>query len=331
MKKGLLFGMVAGIWLLSACSAHQVGYDASGVFETDEVIVAAQVAGLVKTLRLEEGMHLAAGDTLGQVDCAGLALQKEQLEASINALQIKTMSAQPQVAVLQQQIQAQEKQVSVLEAQRAVWIKEKNRVEPLVASKSIPAKQLDDITGQLDVLQQQVNLATQQIQVLKQQIAAQQSVTHEQNESILSEGEPLVKRVAQIQDQIDRCNIVNPLDGVVLTQYVEQDEMVNPGKPLYRLGNLKQMILRAYVTADQLQQVKVGDGINVRIDDGNGGYKSYPGTIEWIAEEAEFTPKTIQTKNERSSQVYAMKVRVQNDGQIKIGMYGEVDFQSAGS
>ena len=327
MKKGLLFGMLAGIWLLSACSAHQVGYDASGVFETDEIIVAAQVAGVVKTLQLQEGMHLSAGDTLGQVDCAGLELQKAQLEASINALQIKTMSAQPQVAVLKQQIQAQEKQVSVLEAQRAVWVKEKNRVEPLVASKSIPAKQLDDIQGQLDVLQQQVDLAKQQIQVLNQQINAQQAVTHEQNESILSESEPLVQKVAQVQDQIDRCSIVNPMDGVVLTQYVEQDEMVNPGKPLYRLGNLAQMILRAYVTADQLQQVKVGDPINVRIDDGKNGFKSYSGTIEWIADEAEFTPKTIQTKSERTSQVYAMKIRVQNDGQIKIGMYGEVDFQ----
>ncbi|HQD11205.1 MAG TPA: HlyD family efflux transporter periplasmic adaptor subunit, partial [Flavihumibacter sp.] len=144
------------------------------------------------------------------------------------------------------------------------------------------------------------------------------------NRSILSERAPLEKKVAQIQDQINKAQIVNPITGTVLTNYALQGEMQVVGKPLYKIANTDTLLLRAYITGEQLPQVKLGQSVTTRIDQGKKNYKSYPGTIVWIAEKAEFSPKSIQTKNERANLVYAIKIKVKNDGYLKIGMYGEV-------
>ncbi|HEY4155881.1 MAG TPA: HlyD family efflux transporter periplasmic adaptor subunit, partial [Puia sp.] len=180
-----------------------------------------------------------------------------------------------------------------------------------------PAKQLDDINTQIEQLQKQIAVSHQQINLDNSNTAAQ-------NRSILSEKGPLEKTVRQFQEQISKGQIVNPITGVVLTSYALKGEMAIIGKPLYKIANTDTLYLRAYITGDQLPGIKLGQAVQVRIDQGEKKYKRYPGTIEWISDKSEFTPKTIQTKEERANLVYAVKVRVKNDGFLKIGMYGEV-------
>jgi HlyD family secretion protein len=148
-----------------------------------------------------------------------------------------------------------------------------------------------------------------------------------QNRIILSEGKPLEKRVAQLDDQLKKANIINPVNGTVITKYAEAGEMTSSGKALYKIADLSTMTLRAYITGTQLSQVKLGQTVKVLVDDGADKYKEIPGNITWISDKAEFTPKTIQTKDERANLVYAIKVKVKNDGYLKIGMYGEVKFK----
>ena len=147
-----------------------------------------------------------------------------------------------------------------------------------------------------------------------------------QNRSIMSEGQPLQKRVEQLEDQIKRANIINPIQGTILTKYAEAGEITSAGKALYKIADLSTMTLRAYITGTQLSQVKLGQAVKVKVDDGKDAYRELPGTITWISDKAEFTPKTIQTKEERANLVYAVKIKVRNDGYLKIGMYGEVLF-----
>ena len=165
------------------------------------------------------------------------------------------------------------------------------------------------------------------MQVTQQQIDVQKNNVATQNRSILSEGKPLEKRVAQLQDQLDKSNIVNPIAGTVLTKYAEEGEVTASGKALYKIADLSTITLRAYVTATQLSQLKLGQTVKVFADNGPNKYNEYSGTITWISDKAEFTPKTIQTKEERANLVYAVKVKVKNDGYLKIGMYGELKFQ----
>jgi HlyD family secretion protein len=196
-------------------------------------------------------------------------------------------------------------------------IHEKTRIENLLKADAATGKQLDDITYQIDV-------ARKQLAVTQQQINVQLNNTSTQNRSILSEADPLKKRVAQLQDQVQRANIVNPVSGTVISKYAEQGEVTAAGKALYKIADLSSLNLRAYITGAQLSQVKLGQTVKVLIDDGAKKYKEYSGSIVWIADKAEFTPKTIQTKEERANLVYAIKVKVKNDGYLKIGMYGEV-------
>ena len=162
--------------------------------------------------------------------------------------------------------------------------------------------------------------------VTQQQINVQRNNIATQNRAYLSEGKPLEKRVAQLNDQLNKTNIINPINGTVITKYAEAGEMTSPGKALYKIADLSTMTLRAYITGTQLSQVKLGQTVKVLVDDGADKYKELPGTITWISDKAEFTPKTIQTKDERANLVYAIKVKVKNDGYLKIGMYGEVKF-----
>ncbi|MEP6584877.1 MAG: HlyD family efflux transporter periplasmic adaptor subunit [Ginsengibacter sp.] len=180
-------------------------------------------------------------------------------------------------------------------------------------------KQLDDIKAQVDVSQKQ-------LAVTQQQISVQQNNISTQNRGILSESEPLKKRVAQLQYQEDKTKIINPVPGIVLTKYAEEYEVTAIGKPLYKIADLSTIILRAYITGNQFAKLKLNQQVKILVDDGTNNYKQYAGTVEWISDKAEFTPKTIQTKDERANLVYAIKIRVKNDGYLKIGMYGEVKF-----
>ncbi|MEO8405176.1 MAG: HlyD family efflux transporter periplasmic adaptor subunit, partial [Chitinophagaceae bacterium] len=169
-------------------------------------------------------------------------------------------------------------------------------------------------------------IAKNEMNVTRQQINVQQSNIGTQNRSILSEGKPLAKRAEQLNDQLEKANIVNPITGTVLTKYAEQGEVTSAGKALYKIADLSTITLRAYITGTQLSQIKLNQQVKVFIDDGKDKYKELAGTIYWISDKAEFTPKTIQTKDERANLVYAIKIKVKNNGFLKIGMYGEVKF-----
>jgi HlyD family secretion protein len=296
--------------LLAACNRNGMHSDATGTFEAEEVIVSAEVPGKILTLNIEEGSSLVKDAVVGTIDATNLLLQKEQVDASIRALGQRTSDLAPQVSLLESQLQVQKSQLATLE-------REKRRTENLLKQDAATGKQLDDINAQIDVL-------NKQIEVTRRQIVANTSNINTQNRGILSESEPLRKRAAQLKDQLQRSNITNPINGNVLEKYAEAGEVVSAGKALYKIADLSVVNLRAYITGDMLSKVKLGEKVTVLIDDGEKNYKKYDGTVIWVSDKAEFTPKTIQTKEERANLVYAIKVKVKNDGYLKIGMYGEV-------
>jgi HlyD family secretion protein len=299
--------------LLAACNKKGNQFDATGTFEATEVIVSSELSGKILSLTVNEGDTVSANKIVGTVDAEGIALQKEQVEASIGTLNEKTADVTPQVKLLQDQLAVQQSQLNNL-------VYEQQRIEKLVAQDAATGKQLDDINAQIDVVKKQMS-------VTKQQIAVQQSNVATQNRAVLSESKPLQKRVAQLNDQLKRADIVNPINGTVLTKYAEAGELTAAGKALYKIADLSTVKLRAYVTGDQLAQIKLGQKVKVSVDAGKETYKDFMGTITWISDKAEFTPKTIQTKEERANLVYAIKIDVKNDGYLKIGMYGEVMFK----
>jgi HlyD family secretion protein len=297
---------------LFGCTGSNIKFDAQGVFESEEVMVASELPGKLVFFDINEGDSLAQNQIVAKIDTTNLVLQKAQLAASINALGQKLMDVAPQVALLKDQIEVQNAQLKNLQF-------EKNRVENLLKSDAATKKQYDDIVFQIESLEKQ-------IQVTKQQIKVQQSSVGTQNRSVLSEGDPLQKRMDQVQDLINKSQIVNPISGVVLTTYARTGEIVGAGKPLYKIANLETLTLRVYVTGDQLSSIKIGQSVKVLVDKNKDDYTELTGKIAAIASKAEFTPKTIQTKDERANLVYAVKVLVKNDGLLKIGMYGEVKF-----
>lgn len=311
---------------LSSCRQNGLEYDASGTFESTDVIVSAEVAGRIISFSVQEGDTLSKGQVVARIDPTGLELQREQLEASRQSLQSKTLDPEPQVAVLQGQIQTQRRQIDVLAGQMSVLQRDRERFAKLVQADAIPRKQLDDIEGQIEILTKQQVAARSQIDILQKQIDAQRATVRRQNRAILSEEAPLEKRVAQVDDQLNRTEVRNPITGTILETYAEAGEVTAPGKPLFKIANMDTLNLRTYLTGNQLPNVALGQHVQVMVDDGQGGYRSYPGTIIWIAQQSEFTPKTIMTREERANLVYAAKVRVPNDGLLKIGMYAEVDL-----
>jgi HlyD family secretion protein len=298
--------------ILTACNRNGNKFDATGTFEADEVIVSASANGKILSLNINEGSRIAKDSVVGLVDPTDLSLQKQQVQASIAALNEKTSDATPQIKMLQDQLKVQQTQLDNL-------LHEKARIENLLKEDAATKKQLDDINFQIESAKKQMNVTQQQINVQRSNVATQ-------NRGILSEGKPLQKRAQQLQEQLDRTNIRNPVDGTVITKYAEAVEITSSGKPLYKIADLSTLNLRAYVTGDQLPQIKLGQQVTVFVDSGAKNYRKLDGTITWVSDKAEFTPKTVQTKDERANLVYAMKVRVKNDGYLKMGMYGEVRF-----
>lgn len=296
----------------TACNSSNGKADASGTFEANEVIVSAESSGKLTSFTIEEGQTVAQDTVVGTVDGTNISLQKEQVESSIQALGEKTVDVSPQVKLLEDQLAVQQSQLNNL-------LHEQTRIQNLLKQDAATGKQLDDITAQIEVAKRSMSVTRQQIQVQQNNVATQ-------NRSILSEGKPLQKRVAQLEDQLKKTSIVNPVTGTVLTKYAEQGEITSTGKALYKIADLSTITLRAYITGTQLSQVKLGQSVKVLVDDGAKKYKEYSGTITWVSDKAEFTPKTIQTKDERANLVYATKIKVKNDGYLKIGMYGEVKF-----
>ena len=291
---GVAIGLVLG-----ACTSQEEQYDASGIFETTEVIVSAKGTGELQSFQVEEGQAVRQGEVLGWIDTLQLSLKDRQLAASLLATESKRLDEKRQVAHLRQQIENLQR--------------EKERFTTLLNAKATTAKQVDDIDYQIKVLQNQL-VATQE------QINSSNSSLSRQSESIQAQR-------AQMEDQIRNAMISSPITGTVLTKYAEQGEFAVPGKALFKVADVSRMKLRAYITADQLTQLQIGQAVAVYADRGITDRKRYVGRVVWIADKAEFTPKTIQTRNERADLVYAVKIAVENDGFIKRGMYGEVRFE----
>jgi len=297
--------------VLMACGSNHLS-DASGSFEADEVIVSAEVGGRIMSLNLDEGSVLKRDSMVGAIDSVPLALQKAQVLATISTLHEKTLDVRPSIRLLKNQIVVQQ-------AQLANALREKARTAKLIQADAATTKQLDDWNTQIDVL-------TKQIAVNQQQIKVQETATGTQNSAIMSEDKPLQKSVAQLNDQLRRTAIINPVNGTVLTKYAMAGEETAPGKALYKIADVSVITLRAYITGTQLAQVKLNQHVKVLVDSTAKAYRTYDGVITYISDKAEFTPKTIQTKDERANLVYAIKIHVKNDGYLKIGMYGEVKF-----
>ena len=308
MKKITLITALAA---LIACN-HKNKFDASGNFEADEVIVSAQQTGQLIDYDVEEGKTLTEGQKVGQINVALLKIQKEQVEATIASLKEKTQNPADQVALIRSQLEVQRAQLAQQE-------RELTRTQNLVRGGAATQKQLDDLSALIDQLRKQIAVTENQLKVSLTNI-------NTQNRNVLSQEAPLQKNAEAVQEQINQGEIINPIAGTVLTNYALKGEMQTFGKPLYKIANTDVLTLKAYITGDQLSQIKLGQQVTVRTDAGKGAYRTYQGEIIWISQKSEFTPKTIQTKSERVNLVYAIKIKVKNDGFLKIGMYGEVLF-----
>lgn len=297
MKTVSVIGIFTVIVFVS-CNGNKNDYDASGSFEAEETIISSEASGTIRTFTVSEGQELKAGQVVGYIDSTQLYLKKKQLEAQIKA----ALSQRPDIAA----------QTAALTEQLKTAEKEQLRFTNLMKANAATQKQVDDITAQIDVL--------------KKQISALQSSLGITSQSITENTAPLQVQIEQLDDQLSKCKIVNQVNGTVLTKYAEASEVTVPGKALYKIADISTLILRAYITGQQLPLVKLNQKMKVFVDDGKGGYAEHEGTVSWISDKAEFTPKSIQTKDERANLVYAIKITVPNDGALKIGMYGEVKF-----
>lgn len=294
--KLIILGTMAA-WM-TACENANPEYDATGVFETTEVIVSAQGNGEIMQLTIEEGSEVSPNELLGHIDTIQLSLKRQQLTATLSATESRKLDVNKQLASIRQQI--------------ANLKTEQLRYEKLVKANAASQKQLDDINYNLEVLHKQLSATSEQI--------------GSSNSSLSGQSAGIAAQVAQIDKQIEDCLITSPIKGIILSKYAEQGEFAIPGRALFKVGNISDIKLRAYVSAPQLTSLQIGQKVKVYADFGETDCKEYEGTVTWISAEAEFTPKTIQTRDERSNLVYAIKIAVKNDGMIKRGMYGNVKF-----
>ncbi|MDR1458759.1 MAG: HlyD family efflux transporter periplasmic adaptor subunit [Bacteroidales bacterium] len=298
MKIHNFFLLIIAAFSLSACHTKNNDYDATGIFEATEIIISAKGNGEIMQFDIEEGLDVKAQFPLGFIDTTQLYLKKIQLQSSIMAINNRQVNVSNQIAVLKQQIETQKQ--------------EQKRFEQLVKQNVANQKQLDDINAQ--------------IAMLEKQLVAQIEALNNSNNSLNDEQNSLVAQIAQIDDQIKNSIIKSPIDGTILGKYAQAGEFTVQGRALFKIADMNNVFLRAYITANQLTAIKTGRQVKVYSDMGKSNKKEYTGTITWISDKAEFTPKTIQTQDERSNLVYAVKISVKNDGYIKKGMYGEAKF-----
>lgn len=297
MKSNIIQFLVLSVLYVS-CTSDKNQSDASGTFEAIETIISAEASGKIKQLDISEGQLLEPGQRLGYIDSTQLHLSKLQLMQSRKAV----LSGRPDV----------ETQLEALQKELTSALDDQRRFENLVKEGVATKKQLDDVNTR--------------VAVIKSKIDAQKSSLNTSSTTLTEQGNTIEVQLAQLNDQLQKCLITNPVKGTVLVKYAEPNEMTIPGRPIYKIADLSSVVLRAYVTGDQLPKIKLDQKVTVLTDDADGGFKEAPGTITWISDKAEFTPKTIQTKEERANLVYAIKINVANDGSLKLGMYGEVKF-----
>lgn len=299
MKKTLTYSSLLVLALaMTACGKGNKAYDASGVFESTEVTISAEGNGRIMSLGIQEGDQLEAGAVVGCIDTVQLYLSKVQLEASRRAVGSGRLNISRQIAALESQIVKQRQEL--------------DRFTKLEQAGASNRKQVEDIQAQLDILERQ--------------LAAQKESLQNANSNVSGQADAIEAQIAQLEDKIRKCVITSPVSGTVLAKYSEAGELAVQGRALFKVADLENIRLRAYITADQLTGLKLGQEVKVFADQGTSGRKEYAGTLVWISDKAEFTPKTIQTRDERANLVYAVKIAVKNDGLIKLGMYGEVQF-----
>ncbi|MBP3251213.1 MAG: HlyD family efflux transporter periplasmic adaptor subunit [Prevotella sp.] len=281
---------------MAACGNREKAYDATGTFEATETTVYAEQSGTLLTFDVNEGDELAMGREVGLVDTTQIWLKILQLGATKEVYQSQKPDMERQIAATRQQL---------AKAQQ-----DEQRYRELVADGAAPSKMLDDATNQVKVLQRQLDAQVSSLSASTRALDKQTAAADVQ--------------VSQLQDMLRKCHIVAPTKGTVMEKYVERGEFVSVGKPLFKMADTQNMYMRAYITSAQLQGVKLGQKVKVYADYGGNQRKEYGGTVSWISSRSEFTPKTILTDDERADLVYAVKVRIKNDGFVKIGMYGEV-------
>lgn len=292
MKPSILF--LSSLLLLTGCKSHKEEADAYGNFEATEVIVSAETSGRILQCPVREGTVIEKGTLIALIDTAMFHLQRNETDAAIAGIITRISSINAQNAILEQQIENLKVNIT--------------RIENMLKDDAATKKQYDDLTGQ--------------IEVLRKQIAANNT----QKSSIQAEIAVYNARKATIAEQISRCQVRSPLTGTVIRKYTEEGEMITAGRPLAKIADMQVMKLKVYVSGAQLGKIKTGQSCTVKIDEGEKGFRSLPGTVSYIAEKAEFTPKIIQTKEERVALVYAVTIEVQNDGTLKSGMPGEAIF-----
>ena len=298
MRKIIMTAICAPCFLilLNSCGPSGMSSDAAGTFEADEITVSSEATGKIEWLDLAEGQRLQAGQAVGQIDTVQLFLQKQQLEESIMSLE----GSMPDI----------DRQTSAMRSRLKQQLREKDRIERLLEDDAATPKDLEDILSA--------------IEVLEGQIEAQESGLGNTIASLEGQLASARNRILQIEDQLAKCRIASPVDGTVLARYAHAGELAVSGKPLFRVADTRTMTLRAYFCLWQLKDVRIGQRVKVIADFGGDNTREYEGTVSWISDKSEFSPKSIQTKDERENLVYAVKISVGNDGYLKIGMYGEV-------
>ncbi len=286
---------VSFILAFSSCKNDDPGAFAFGNFESEEIIVSAESTGKLLEFSLSEGIDLKKGDRVGVIDTTQLYLKKKQLNSGINSVKAK--------------LNQMDQQLAANAVSTANLTREKNRIEALLGGGAATAKQLDDIKGQIDLM------------------AAQTQVLVSQKRAIRLESETLEIQVMQVNDLISKSIIYSPVNGTVLEKYLFAGELAVTGKPLFKIADLSELILRVFVSGKQLEAIKIGESVKVSIDTENGDLKTYEGKVSWISGKSEFTPKIIQTRDERVNLVYAVKILVSNDGSLKIGMPAEIHLK----
>lgn len=338
MKKTFLLAGLA--FIMASCGEDKKEYDATGTFEATEVTVSAESSGQLMSFHVAEGQFINGGITVGQIDSRQLTLRHVQLATSNDQLVAmhgqldanKRQLAANRQATASKQLDLK-KQVASIRQQIANQQRERQRFSELLRDGAVPQKQVDDIDYQIQVLQKQLAATEEQIAgqnaALAEQnkgIAAQIDGINSQQAGVSAQQAGVRAQQAQLDDQIAHTFVKTPLTGTVLEKYAEQGEFVSIGKPLFKIADTKRMFIRAYITSEQLKNVRLGQKVKVMADYGNGQKKQYNGIVTWISSRSEFTPKTIVTDDERADLVYAVKIQFQNDGYVKIGMYGEVKF-----
>lgn len=296
MKRSFAYPLL--VLLAASCVEGNKAYDASGVFESTEVTVSAEGNGKILSLDIQEGDRLEAGQIVGCIDTVQLHLSEVQLEASRRAVGSGRLDISRQIAALESQIGKQRQEL--------------DRFTKLEKAGASNRKQVEDIQAQ--------------IETLERQLAAQEESLNSSNRNVSGQADALEAQIEQIRDRIHKCVITSPVAGTVLAKYSEAGEFAALGRALFKVADIDNIRLRAYITADQLTTLKLGQQVRVFADQGSYGRKEYAGTLIWISDKAEFTPKTIQTRDERANLVYAVKIAVENDGLIKLGMYGDIKF-----